>query len=74
METVREKMKTMKKRMEAVRDRYRLIVHLDYTLLPREENGLCVSGEEIKSKYDEMERAKDGDRERKDGDHDGKKK
>lgn len=43
----------------------------NYTSLPRERNGLYVSGKKIKSKYDRMGRAEDRDRERENGDREG---
>lgn len=36
----------------------------NYTSLPRERNELYVSNKEIESKYDGIERAKDGNRKR----------
>ena len=41
---------------------------VDCISLPREENGSCVSGEEVESKYDGMERAEDRDCEGEDED------
>ena len=39
----------------------------NYTSLPKERNGSCISSKEIENEYDRMERAKNGDGERKDG-------
>lgn len=40
----------------------------DCTSLPRERNGSCISSKNIENKYDEIERAEDGEHEREDED------
>ena len=49
-----------------LRKRNRLLSKDRNRLLPRKENGLCVSDKKIESEYDEIKRAKDVDYERED--------